>query len=378
MTARPLITIYSAETGESTGKSLHLPAVFSTPIRPDLISIVHTNLAKNHRQPYAVSDLAGHQCSAESWGTGRAVARIPRVAGGGTHRSGQAAFGNMTRGGHMYSPNTIWRRWHRKVNIGMKRYAICSAIAASAIPALVAARGHVIDHINEIPLVVAAETLANIDKTKKAVEALKKLHCYEDVEKVIASKHIRAGKGKSRNRRYVKKLGPVIIYKEKSNMLRAFRNIPGIEFMNVDSLNLLKLAPGAHLGRLIIWTSDAFAALDSIYGTYKAKSVKTGFVLPRPKMSNTDLASLITSPSIKKFLKAKKTGTVAVKKTNPLRSAKAMNKLNPYAIIRRRQTILASRKPVDKAAAAAKRKAKIALNKKLRKERKAFRASLFA
>jgi len=26
--------------------------------------------------------------SAESWGTGRAVARIPRVAGSGTHRSG--------------------------------------------------------------------------------------------------------------------------------------------------------------------------------------------------------------------------------------------------------------------------------------------------
>lgn len=31
----------------------------------------------------------GHQTSAESWGTGRAVARIPRVRGGGTHRSGQ-------------------------------------------------------------------------------------------------------------------------------------------------------------------------------------------------------------------------------------------------------------------------------------------------
>ena len=27
------------------------------------------------------------QTSAESWGTGRAVARIPRVRGGGTHRS---------------------------------------------------------------------------------------------------------------------------------------------------------------------------------------------------------------------------------------------------------------------------------------------------
>lgn len=46
-------------------------------------------MAKNKRQPYAVAENAGHQTSAESWGTGRAVARIPRVGGGGTHRSGQ-------------------------------------------------------------------------------------------------------------------------------------------------------------------------------------------------------------------------------------------------------------------------------------------------
>jgi len=47
------------------------------------------NLNKNNRQAYAVSSKAGHQTSAESWGTGRAVARIPRVSGGGTHRAGQ-------------------------------------------------------------------------------------------------------------------------------------------------------------------------------------------------------------------------------------------------------------------------------------------------
>jgi large subunit ribosomal protein L4e len=72
-----------------------LPAVFLAPIRQDVVHDVHTRMAKNKRQPYAVSKYAGHQTSAESWGTGRAVARIPRVPGGGTHRSGQAAFGNV-------------------------------------------------------------------------------------------------------------------------------------------------------------------------------------------------------------------------------------------------------------------------------------------
>lgn len=51
--------------------------------------IISESMAKNRRQAYAVSEKAGHQTSAESWGTGRAVARIPRVGGGGTHRSGQ-------------------------------------------------------------------------------------------------------------------------------------------------------------------------------------------------------------------------------------------------------------------------------------------------
>lgn len=83
----------------------------------------------------------GHQTSAESWGTGRAVARIPRVRGGGTHRSGQGAFGNMCRGGRMFAPTKTYRRWHRKINVNQRRYAICSAIAATGIPALVMSKG---------------------------------------------------------------------------------------------------------------------------------------------------------------------------------------------------------------------------------------------
>ena len=92
--ARPLVTVFG-EDGESASQT-RLPAVFKAPIRTDVVQFVHTNMRKNKRQPYAVSAKAGHQTSAESWGTGRAVSRIPRVRGGGTHRSGQAAFGNVS------------------------------------------------------------------------------------------------------------------------------------------------------------------------------------------------------------------------------------------------------------------------------------------
>lgn len=50
---------------------IHLSSqVFNAPIRPDIVQTVHTGVAKNRRQPYAVSEKAGHQTSAESWGTG--------------------------------------------------------------------------------------------------------------------------------------------------------------------------------------------------------------------------------------------------------------------------------------------------------------------
>merc|ERR1712018_1014788 len=241
--------------------NVKLPAVFRAPVRPDIVNFVHFEMLKNTRQAYAVSDKAGHQTSAESWGTGRAVARIPRVRGGGTHRSGQAAFGNMCRGGRMYAPTKTWRRWHRRCNITQRRYAVCSALAASALPALVMAKGHKIENVPEIPLVVS-DKVQGFKKTKEAVGLLKRLKAYDDIKKVMKSRRIRAGVGKRRNRRHVQKRGPCIIYDKDEGISKAFRNIPGTTLISVDRLNLLKIAPGGHVGRFLIWTESAARRLD--------------------------------------------------------------------------------------------------------------------
>ncbi len=68
--ARPLITVYSPK-NEVSGSTVCLPAVFRAPIRPDIVSVIHNEIAKNRRQPYCVSEAAGHQTSAESWGESR-------------------------------------------------------------------------------------------------------------------------------------------------------------------------------------------------------------------------------------------------------------------------------------------------------------------
>merc|ERR1711973_1023807 len=300
--ARPLIGVHS-DKNAPTGTTVCLPAVFRAPVRPDIVSLMHNNIAKNKRQPYCVSEPAGHQTSAESWGTGRAVARIPRVRGGGTHRSGQAAFGNMCRGGRMFAPTKTWRRWHRPINQKQRRYAVCSAIAASAIPSLLMARGHKVDDIPEVP-VVCTNAIESLTKTKAAVALLKGLNAYEDVEKCQQSKQIRSGKGKMRNRRYVMRRGPLVIYNEDHGIKQAFRNLPGVELISVDRLNLLKLSPGSHLGRFCIWSEGAFAKLDAIYGTAKkASTEKSNFKVPRAKITNADLPRLINSDEVQTVLK---------------------------------------------------------------------------
>merc|ERR1711973_841338 len=300
--ARPLVSVYDAK-GVASGSSITLPAVFKAPIRPDVVNFVHDQIGKNHRQPYAVNRFAGEQTSAESWGTGRAVARIPRVRGGGTHRSGQAAFGNMCRGGRMFAPTKTWRRWHRPINQKQRRYAVCSALAASAIPSLLMARGHKVDSIPEVP-VVCTNAIESLTKTKAAVAFLKGLNAYEDVEKCQQSKQIRSGKGKMRNRRYVMRRGPLVVYNEDHGIKQASRNLPGVELISVDRLNLLKLSPGSHLGRFCIWSEGAFQKLDSIYGTQRKPSTeKTNFKLPRAKIANADLPRLINSDAVQTVLK---------------------------------------------------------------------------
>ncbi|VAH09747.1 unnamed protein product [Triticum turgidum subsp. durum] len=289
-TARPLVSVKALDGDMPTDAAgVPMPHVMKAPIRPDVITFVHRLVSCNSRQPYAVSRKAGHQTSAESWGTGRAVSRIPRVGGGGTHRSGQGAFGNMCRGGRMFAPTRIWRKWHRRVNIRLRRVAVASALAATAVPAIVTARGHRIESVPEFPLVVS-DSAEGIEKTSQAVKVLKQLGAYADADKAKDSVGIRPGKGKMRNRRYINRKGPLIVY-----------------------------------------------------GSFEASSSKKkGFVLPRPKMTNADLGRLINSDEVQSVVKPiNKEVKRREARKNPLKNAAAVLKLNPYFGTARRMAVLA-------------------------------------
>ncbi|KAJ2474034.1 60S ribosomal protein L4B [Coemansia sp. RSA 2131] len=350
MAARPVVSVFGLN-GSKLEATIALPSVFTAPIRPDLVQFVHKNMAKNRRQPYAAKQQAGEETSAESWGTGRAVARIPRVSGSGTHRAGQAAFGNMTRGGRMFAPNKVWRKWHVRTNSNQKRYATASAVAATGVPALVSGRGHRIAEIEEVPLVVSAE-VESLSKTKEAIALLKTVKAFDDVAKVSSSRSIRAGRGKMRNRRHRQRRGPLVVYAQDSGITHAFRNLPGVELVNVTRLNLLQLAPGGHLGRFVIWTQPAFEALNAVFGSQtEASEQKKGYTLPIPIISNPDVTRLIASNEIQAVVRpagAPFTKRPFVQKKNPLRNSQVLVRLNPYAQVLRRAEILGQNKRTTK------------------------------
>jgi large subunit ribosomal protein L4e len=361
MTARPVLSVFSLS-GDNTGTT-PMPAVFSAPIRPDVVQFVHTNIAKNDRQAYAVKMTAGMMPSAHSWGTGRAVARIPRVGGGGTSRSGQGAFGNMCRGGRMFAPTKTWRKWHRKINTTQRRYAVASALAASAVPALVMARGHKVDEVPEIPLVLDS-SIESTKKTSAAKDILAAVGALTDVEKAADSKKIRSGKGKMRNRRYTLRRGPLVIYKANDGVAQAFRNLPGVELCDVSRLNLLQLAPGGHMGRFCVWSQAAIDELNTIYGA-EGKSI------PSASMTNADLARIINSDEIQSIVKpAQRAPKPHPRKKNAIKSVKALEKLDPYAAAARRAEAAAQANRAGKKAATL--KAKRAAGKANKAAKKAF------
>ena len=187
------------------------------------------------------------------------------------------------------------------------RFAVASALAASALPSLVMARGHRIESVPELPLGVGSAA-ESISKTKAALELLKSVGAIEDAAKAKASRNIRRGKGKILNRcrllawsscccwlqatalimfhhadqapavselqyqqtqpdlhssewqacdatklmlltlpcparRYTNRKGPLIVYDQDHGISKAFRNLPGVDVLPVTALNLLDVSP---------------------------------------------------------------------------------------------------------------------------------------
>lgn len=245
--------------GKPTGK-IKLPPIFETPIRPDVIKRAVLAVQSARFQPQGRDPAAGKRTTAESRGVGLGIARIPRTKG----PRGTGAFAPGTVGGRLAHPPTSEKEIVKKIPRKEKRLALFSAIAATASKEMVVSRGHSVEGVPQIPLVVANE-LEGLKKTRDVEETLIKLGVLADLYRVRESIKVRAGKGKLRGRKMKHAVGPLIVVAEDRGLGEAARNISGVEVVPVKSLNAEVLAPGTHPGRLTIWTVSAIEILDKLY-----------------------------------------------------------------------------------------------------------------
>ena len=247
---------------------LELPQQFREEIRQDLIQRAVLSIQSHKRQPYASAKMAGKRASAKlsrrrrdyrgSYGFG--ISRVPRkiMTRRGTRMNWVGAFAPGMVGGRRAHPPKTEKIWWKKINSKEKSKAIRSAIAATMLKDIVVERGHLIP--NTYPFVLD-EKFEFMDKTKKVLQSFEKLGLQEELQRV-GDRKIRAGKGKSRGRKYKSVRGPLIVVSKNDKLSKAVANIPGIDIIEVKNLNTELLAPGGRPGRLTLWTSAAINTLE--------------------------------------------------------------------------------------------------------------------
>jgi large subunit ribosomal protein L4e len=246
--------------GKTIGK-IDLPLVFSTPIRPDVIKRAVLAIQSGRIQPQGRDPMAGKRTTAKSRGTGMGIARIPRIKGG----SGRAALAPSTVGGRQPHPPKAEKKIVKNIPKKEAKLALTSAIAATAQKEIVAKRGHAIEKVAQIPLIVD-DAIENLVRAKDVETVFASLGITDDVIRVRDSRNVRAGKGKLRGRKMKQAVGPLIVVCDGVNLVAAANNIPGVQITTVLNLNTEMLAPGTHPGRLTVWSNGAIEQLNTLYG----------------------------------------------------------------------------------------------------------------
>ena len=241
--------------GKATGR-VKLPTVFKTPLRPEVVKRAVVAIQSQRFQAQGRDIMAGKRTTAESRGVGLGIARVPRVKG-----SNRAAFGVGIVGGHRAHPPRAEKKTVKRIPRKEKRLALRSAVAATGDKETVAKRGHPVEDVPDFPLVIV-DDVEDLRRTKDVESTLLALGVWGDVYRAKESRTVRAGKGKSRGRRYKKAVGPLIVVAKDGGIVTAARNLPGVSVALVDGLNVEQLAPGTHPGRLTLWSVSAIEQLN--------------------------------------------------------------------------------------------------------------------
>ena len=258
-----ILSVKNVEIGK-----INLSEQFYEDIRPDIIKRAVHAIQSHKRQPYGAKPTAGKRASAKlsrrrrkyktSYGIG--ISRVPRkiMSRHCTRFNWVGAFAPGMVGGRRANPPKAEKILTQKINKKERKKAIRSGISSTIIKEMVVKRGHIIPVT--YPFVIEAG-FESINKAKEIVNVLRDIGLNEELERV-SKKTIRSGKGKTRGRKYKRKIGPLIVVSNDCNIIKAGRNIPGVDIVKVKNLNVELLAPGTEAGRLTIWTEPSIRILE--------------------------------------------------------------------------------------------------------------------
>ena len=235
-------------------KEVEKPVIFRFPVREDVIFKVFTHQQSHRIQPKGRYPRAGRDKSAEFFGVGLGLARIPRIKHGPLRGTG--AIVTMARGGRRPHVTTPEKRIYKRINRKELRLAVASAVAATGVRELVERRGHVVERVPSFPVIVSDE-VQSLNKTSELMEVLDKLGFTDDINRVKENIKIVGGKASWRGRRRKVRVGPLIVYAEDEGVVKAGRNIIGVDVISADDVSVIHLAPGGVPGRLTLWTETA-------------------------------------------------------------------------------------------------------------------------
>lgn len=264
VTKIPLVSVDKKKMSERV-----LPPQFAEAYRPDLIHRAVLALQSAARQRYGAFPLAGKRPSAETSkrrhdyrGTyGQGISRVKRkvLSRRGSRFSWVGAVTPQTKGGRRAHPPKVEKNYEKKLNKKENRKAVRSAMGATLSRSLVMQRGH---HVPEEYPFIIGTAFEDLKTTKEVQAALRTLGFAEELQRSLVKK-IRAGIGKLRGRRYKKKKGLLLVVgDEQCALLKAARNIPGLDVVPVRAINAELLAPGALPGRAALWTEKALDVLE--------------------------------------------------------------------------------------------------------------------
>lgn len=255
--------------GKAKGDS-NLPFQFNEEFRPDLIRRAFLALVSHKIKPDGVSEEAGKRHSSyfskrrdryrTTYGYGQS--RTPRkvISRIGSRFTTKGASVPQAVGGRKAHPAKVEKVNYEKINNKERRKATRSAISATAIKNVVESRGHKVENVSNFPIIVEKD-IENLKKSKEVLEFLKKIGLEKEIERTKIKK-IRAGKGKMRGRKYKKRTGPLFVVSKNCDLIKASKNLPGVNVCKVKDLNVELLAPGAEAGRLTIWSEQALKELE--------------------------------------------------------------------------------------------------------------------